>query len=499
MFRGDKLLVSMIIFLGLFVGLVFAAHVVTTSSGAVTYSINESLSNIYVVNITVSNTDTTAVSNITDINITLPTGVSFVNNTNGTNAGDHVFKNGSNTLNWSNVDLVMNLTTKNFWFNVSITAPGTYVIVVNTSNTTSTYKTNINFTVNDTTAPNSITFQNPGITASSNLSKTAIAVNISATDNGVISAIVIRLFNSTHNQINYSYNASTPKSLFFNFTSLPEGNYYINATVNDTFGFSSSTATLNILLDRTAPAITFNCSATTFYIGDTMTCQCTASDTYDTTPTITGTAVSTNDEGEFSTMCNATDDAGNINSSTISYTVLSDGSGSPAGSSGSTVSKWVKEIKLNDSELNLGQTLKILKAKYRLTFNVNGMGHQVGITSMTSTTVTIEVSSTPQTAVLSVGDLRKFDVNADGYYDISVKLNSITGSDAGLIVALINEQITPEVVSQEQEKQVVAEQQQQQDIATEKKSNTTIVWVIVGVIILIIVIGFVGYKLKGKK
>jgi len=56
--------------------------------------------------------------------------------------------------------------------------------------------------------------------------------------------------------------------------------------------------------------------------------------------------------------------------------------------------------------LNLGQTLKQLKKKYRMIFNVNGIGHTVGITNITPSSVTVEVASTPQTATIQVGEQR---------------------------------------------------------------------------------------------
>ena len=115
--------------------------------------------------------------------------------------------------------------------------------------------------------------------------------------------------------------------------------------------------------------------------------------------------------------------------------------GSSGGSGGSIVSKWVKEIKLNDSELNLGRTLKELKKNYRINFNVSGMGHYLGITNITNTSVTVEVASTPQTATLLIGEEKKFEVTDDNYYDIYVKLNSITNNKADMTIKSIHEEI----------------------------------------------------------
>ena len=63
------------------------------------------------------------------------------------------------------------------------------------------------------------------------------------------------------------------------------------------------------------------------------------------------------------------------------------------------------------------------------------------------------MSSTPQTATLAVGDIRKFDVNEDEYYDIVVTLNSILSGKADITVQLISELITEETEAEEQVKE----------------------------------------------
>jgi hypothetical protein len=65
----------------------------------------------------------------------------------------------------------------------------------------------------------------------------------------------------------------------------------------------------------------------------------------------------------------------------------------------------------------------------------------VGVVGLTNTTATINVSSIPQQAVFNIGDVKKFDVTNDSYYDLSVKLNSIALSKANITVTSIHEQI----------------------------------------------------------
>ena len=244
----------------MFMYFVFAAHVVTTSGGAIIYNVNEDVGFIY--NITVNNTDAGDIANITQVNISFAvvTGFLFVPGaSNGTDAlGD--FTNTSNVLSWSNFTnyLINGSQWKNFWFNATVATPGSYNVTIISINSTSVLRTNITLVVNDTTDPSSIEYGTNTETDGSNITRNNIVVNVTANDNGAISSIIIRLFNSTRNQINSSLNTTSPFSPFLvNFTGLADGVYYFNATINDTFGLQNSTATRTLRIDRTAPTINF--------------------------------------------------------------------------------------------------------------------------------------------------------------------------------------------------------------------------------------------------
>jgi hypothetical protein len=60
---------------------------------------------------------------------------------------------------------------------------------------------------------------------------------------------------------------------------------------------------------------------------------------------------------------------------------------------------------------------------------------------VSSNSVTINVSSDPQSATLNVGETKKFEINEDGYYDISVKLNDMENSKANLTVMYLHEKM----------------------------------------------------------
>ncbi len=112
---------------------------------------------------------------------------------------------------------------------------------------------------------------------------------------------------------------------------------------------------------------------------------------------------------------------------------------------------WTITYIITDEKFING-TSKMLGAKTRLRVKVNGVNHHVGVISLTTTLVTINVSSDPQQAIFSIGTGKKFDVLGDGYYDIYVKLEDISNSKANITVKSIHE----EVIVTEQNEEVVS-------------------------------------------
>jgi len=139
---------------------------------------------------------------------------------------------------------------KHFRFTVPITAQyGTNTLTVYTNNSDGVIVSEtIYFNVSDVTKP-AIQFVPPTTTAG-NHSQTWIFANVTATDSGVgLDTITINLYNATGALINTTSNSTSP--LFINFTGLPEGTYYLNATANDTAGNFNSTETRTIVLKLT--------------------------------------------------------------------------------------------------------------------------------------------------------------------------------------------------------------------------------------------------------
>jgi len=104
----------------------------------------------------------------------------------------------------------------------------------------------------DTNLP-SISFEDPTLTVGSS-SNNYLVANISSSDTN-LDTITVYLYNSSLELVGSSLDSSSP--IFYNFTSLSDGTFYLNATANDTAGNINSTATRIYLIDTTIPLISY--------------------------------------------------------------------------------------------------------------------------------------------------------------------------------------------------------------------------------------------------
>ncbi|MCK4650461.1 hypothetical protein KAT36_04495 [Candidatus Pacearchaeota archaeon] len=488
---------------------VFAAHVIALSP----FSVDEDVSSLY--NISVQNTDTVTTANITQVNITFPFSFSFSADSNGTDAGTHTFTNTTTVLSWDNDGLVMNGTTQYFWFNATAFTPGSYNLTIVTTNSTGPETTNISVTINDTTDPSSIEFVSPTESDNSNLSQSNIAINITATDNGVIDTIIARLFNSTKDQINSSTSATSP--LFINFTGLDDGVYYFNATVNDTYGNSNSTSTRTITLDSSNPVITLiepadSTSSTTsaynftFNVTDDQTIS---NCSLILNGSIINTLTSVNNSGGTNGMYNSslsvathtwsincTDFAGNVGNSSTRTLIVSAVTTVPSSSGGSG---GYPTYRPNEEELKEGYR-KTMYKNWKISFKLGDDFHVFKVENVTEATAKISISSETQEATLLIGEEKKFDISGNDYYDVLVKLNSIDFTNkyypkADFTIKTISEKIP---VGEEMIEEAPMEEREEPELKEEEeKKDLTWLWIVIAIVIVFILSG-IRYK-KFKK
>ena len=495
---------------------VLAAHVVTPTSKNVV----EDVSTLY--NITINNSDTLVAANITQVNITLPSSFTATASTNGTDALGTLTINGQ-TLSWANTtSLVLNLTLNSFWFNATASTPGYYNITVTTTNSTVSLSSNISILVNDTTAPATVQYVAPGETGNANISRTNIAINVSVTDNGVINTINISLFNSSRALINNSANsvlATNSKSLFANFTGLAQGVYYFNATVNDTGGNNNTASTITIRVDTTAPTVALispnvSSSATTytfsFNVTDTdgtgaQNCSLILDNSVinfiavvDSTGATNTASNSSIAVGSHNWSVNCTDYANNVgNSSKLAFTVTA-AAAAAATTESSSGSSGFPTYTAAAARLSSTEGYEITaRSNWKINLPIKG-GHSMTINSINAGIVSITILSTPQKGSLSAGETGKYDLDADGYYDLSVYVQSTTsGNAATLILKSINEQ-SPAVPAETAPEATDQPEETQPEPQQSPLSSGGINWGIIILVIIVVVVAVVLLLVKKK-
>jgi len=250
------LLISTIILL---TSVVLAAHIITTSTGTSSFSTNETIQTIF--NISVNNTNAGPLSNITSVNITLPAQFTFTATTNGTNATASVFANTSNVISWSNKTaggyIVNGSETIFFWFNATVSYPGTYNITINTTNITGSYITNISVEVNDTTNPTATIGTDP--IDNYNSSNTNVTFDLKCADAYSANDLVLYGNWSAGWHANQT-NASTNNDSYWNITvpNIADGTYKWTAYCNDSAGNADwDAANRTLTVDTTNPTASF--------------------------------------------------------------------------------------------------------------------------------------------------------------------------------------------------------------------------------------------------
>ncbi|MCF7910155.1 hypothetical protein K9L16_00590 [Candidatus Pacearchaeota archaeon] len=489
--KGLLLGVFAIITVIFFLGILFALHVIETYSGASGFSFDEDVSNLY--NISVENTDAGQAANITSVNITLPLGAScsFIDDSNATDAFG-TFLNNSNVLSWVNSSgyLINGSETKYFWFNVTCLTPGDYNITVITTNITGNYDSNLSLEINDTTSPTVSFGTNP--VDYYNGSSANITFDLKAVDYSINTcALYGNWSGSWHaNQTNTSIVSDS----FWNITvsNIAEGIYIWGIYCNDTYGNGNwTTSNRTITIDLTDPLASASCTPTSLNTGDSISCSCSGTDSgsgIDNSATSYSTP-STASSGTFTYSCSIADYAGNTATSLVNYNVTSQSS------SGSSIQDfWNKgTFAISQNQFQQGYTRRLI-VHQRVRVYVSGEEHNIGVLEVLNDKVKIEVASTPQNAILAVGDERKFEVTGDEYYDIAVTLESISDGGADITIKEISEKITEESQFEETKKETVASGEEITDSENDEDSKTSNLFLWIIVIIILIVVGVALYK-----
>lgn len=203
-------------------------------------NVNASTTN-QILNFTIVNINATG--NITQVNITLPSGFDFIASSNTTTAINTSFSNTTNAVSWSNITeagFVANGTAQNFSINVIVpsVASVAYNFNVSTLDTAGVYNsTNVTVTVNDTTYP---TWSSPSNVTPVSYSSTPSRFNITWADNVDISTVLIE---GNWSNSNASMTPAYGGGIYNYSAVLPAGIWQWKSYANDTNGNWNSTTT----------------------------------------------------------------------------------------------------------------------------------------------------------------------------------------------------------------------------------------------------------------
>jgi len=432
------------------------------------------------------------------------------------------FTNSSTVINWTNNTYYLsNITGSSplvyYWVNLTAFKPVKYanISIELYSNGTVTYlkSTNITVHVNDTF---NVNYLSSTLADGSNLSQNYLygAVNVSGNETAV--SINMTLSNGTGGGAvafsNYSasngvYGLANASGFIFNFTNLADGTYYLNISVNGTGSDKNTSLTRTYRIDQTAPVLSLTKSSSTLNtITFATSCTDPTSGVSGGCATVSSTlGVVSGDEisglacGTTVTVTlNASDYAGNTAQTSTDMATNSCSSGGSSDGGGSTTSTWTNTYTVDSAQLSSGYS-KDLSAKNRIQFSFGTVKHSVGVKSISGTSVVIEVASTPQEVTMISGQEKKFDLDNNGYYDILVKVGTVSGGKANISITKINE-VVP--AGSEDESGLTGEGGENLVGSQEEggmKSIDSTVLIILLVVVVIVVVVVVVMKNKNKK
>ncbi len=302
--------------------------------------------------------------------------------------------------------------------------------------------TNKTFEVIDSTLPE-IKFVSPTTEAGTHNQK-YIAVNATTDNTDDLNKTTIYLYDEE----NMMYIQSTNETeLYHNFTNLPDGIYFLNATVNNTkYGNVRTTETRKIILDTTPPVLEIISPKGVTYSNRNILIEIFAEDEHsdidriwymieeddeDDEKNITYIEPHTISFSQGSHILHvwANDSVGHISHKKISFVVrISSWSGGGSAprepEPESELIEWTEDEKI-ESRMKIHDTL---------TFSIDNKEHTLRIRSMYSDRVSIRIRSRTIDLNLDIGETKEVDILRNGINDISIHLEKISHGYAYLSI-----------------------------------------------------------------
>jgi len=422
-------------------------HTTTLNNGTTEYISNTSTS----VGITFRVYNDTAIdSNITKIYYSIDDAANVtitINNGTGVHVGFTNLTVGSGQL--------LNLTGSNL-------SEGVHTVAIGVSNLSDNFSSaKVTFYVNNFA---SLAFSANQVANGYNSSANSYSVNVSFLttahqgDFGNLSMILLN-WSTAAQRINTTRNQWSGSNISANITwkGISSGWYNFTVTLTDNntrFNYSISRMFIIDTIAPTQPSPALP-SCGTYSSGGTiekdtlLTCTCSGSVDNTSSSLLVyyyqpSSTFSTSSLGLSGVSCKARDIVGNNGTASgiFSLTVIEAVGTSPAGGTAAAAAGTTHVV--SSTQFAEGTTATLAaNDKFKVTFTPSGatapQSHSISVSSVSTSSVTVIISSDPITVTVNVGEEKKVDVNGDGTYDVSVKLNKIVGTKADLTVKQIAE------------------------------------------------------------
>jgi hypothetical protein len=267
---------------------------------------------------------------------------------------------------------------------------------------------------------------------------------------------------------------------------------------NDTVNIRGLNNSFVVLVDTTAPTASASCSPSSVVAGETFPCSCSGTDVTaglnssansGSTTSPDGVSIEPVHDGVFTYTCSVTDYSGNAGTMSATYTVTLPISRSSGSGSSTTTSFYTKSIPKTNQDFSEIKTIETssfsgggLAVKEKVTFKLNEELHYIGVKELTSSSVKIEIASTPIEVDMNIGEEKKIDLDSDGYYDLQIIMNGIADNKADLTINYIHEAIS----TSEEIEQIPEDNEEVIPISVQGENN----WVWIVVAFLFILAGF---------
>lgn len=362
-----------------------------------------------------------------------------------------------------------------------------------------------------------------------------IGANVNDSASGVSSVLAnITYPDGTKNLLTLNFVSGT---LFSNSFAIPNiaGTYSITIFANDSANYLNGTSTTSFTASDVTPPNIFNIlnnsindsSATISWSTDessnTQLCygrnsglswntscsETTTSNSNQNSVTSHSIVLSLDADTQYYYFVRSCDSSSNCNTS-IQYTFITSNSSSQNivnnnvnNNNLSTNNPWISTILLDDKNLDQkGLINEQLLPQYRIQIKVANLTYFVGLVSLTSTQAMLNISTYPVQVLFNVNNTKKFDLNSDNYYDISITLNGIYNNRANITLLYLHESTSGLQTSATEN--LTSENKTSTGVGSilsnlSKHETSIIITFCAIIVIIIILIVYIYYSMKKKK